>query len=384
MYGTLPYNHTTTQRKEKTMKAGKTLVELATEVERQEKSKQDFVLPTSSMVAIPSPAHKSIVMEIPGQDVFLPTDVAHQQIATHTNIPAAYYNRMLDNDPAIVALNINHWLRQLPERRMVRTIEDTNGVPRMRALLSDRYRRLDNYDLMSAILPSLLELREQGDVRIESADITDKKLYIKVVTPRIQGEIKRGDVVQAGAVISNSEVGQGAISVQLLIFRLVCLNGSIMPDYGTRRNHVGRIITDSAGGDGSGILALLSDETVMADDAAFFLKVRDVVRGTLLDGTMFNAALTKMQEAASAKIEGDPVKSVEVLAKKYALNQTERNGVLRNLIEGSDLSLYGLSNAITREAQDVGSYDRATELEALGGNIITLSRSDWREIATAA
>lgn len=39
---------------------------------------------------------------------------------------------------------------------------------------------------------------------------------------------------------------------------------------------------------------------------------------------------------------------------------------------------------MTRTAQDVESYDRATELETLGGQILTLDRSQWQVLAEAA
>ena len=48
--------------------------------------------------------------------------------------------------------------------------------------------------------------------------------------------------------------------------------------------------------------------------------------------------------------------------------------MLRHLIEGGDLSAYGLVNAVTHFAQDVDDYDRATEFEALGGTHARASR----------
>ena len=41
------------------------------------------------------------------------------------------------------------------------------------------------------------------------------------------------------------------------------------------------------------------------------------------------------------------------------------------------MTLYGLSNAVTRYAQDVASYDRATHLEAMGYDIMTMPRRQW-------
>jgi hypothetical protein len=66
------------------------------------------------------------------------------------------------------------------------------------------------------------------------------------------------------------------------------------------------------------------------------------------------------------------------------LNEAEKAGVLRHLITGGDVSQYGLIQAVTRTSQDVEDYDRATELEALGGQLLAIGQNDWRQIAEAA
>jgi hypothetical protein len=58
--------------------------------------------------------------------------------------------------------------------------------------------------------------------------------------------------------------------------------------------------------------------------------------------------------------------------------------VLRDLIEGGELSGYGLVNAVTHYSQQVEDYDRATELEALGGRLIELPVGEWISLAQAA
>ena len=70
-------------------------------------------------------------------------------------------------------------------------------------------------------------------------------------------------------------------------------------------------------------------------------------------------------------------------AKHFGLNQNESGSVLTHLIQGGDLSAYGLLNAMTRTAQDLESYDRATELEGTASQILTLPSSTWKEIALA-
>jgi hypothetical protein len=178
-------------------------------------------------------------------------------------------------------------------------------------------------------------------------------------------------------VISNSEVGQGTLSVQPLLFRLVCRNGLIASDHSLRKTHVGRAM----GGDES--ILVFKDDTLRADDKAFFLKVRDVVQAAVSE-TSFMQAAQKMQKTLQIPLVGNPVKTVEVLAQRYALNDTERAGVLRHLIADGELSGYGLVNAVTHFSQEVEDYDRATEFEALGGKLIELSAKDWKELAQAA
>jgi hypothetical protein len=51
--------------------------------------------------------------------------------------------------------------------------------------------------------------------------------------------------------------------------------------------------------------------------------------------------------------------------------------VLHHLSRGRDFTRYGLQAAITRASADIAEYERATELERLGGRIILLPPSEW-------
>ena len=270
--------------------------------------------------------------------------------------------------PVLLDRNVNTWLQSDDDRRMIRTLDG-----KVRAVLSDRYRRLDNFDLAESVLPILQQL---PDVRFESVELTDTRMYIKCITPQLKVEMAPGDIVQAGVVISNSEVGQGTLSVQPLLYRLVCRNGLIASDRSLRKTHVGRAL----GSDES--IMVFKDDTLQADDKAFFLKVRDVVQAAVSEATFMQAA-QKMQKTLQIPLVGNPVKTVEVLAQRYTLNDTERAGVLRHLIAEGDLSGYGLVNAVTHFSQEVEDYDRATEFEALGGKLIELPVKEWKELTQA-
>jgi hypothetical protein len=124
---------------------------------------------------------------------------------------------------------------------------------------------------------------------------------------------------------------------------------------------------------------IYSNEALRADDRAFMLKLRDVVR-TAVDEAKFAQVVSRLRASAGVKITGDVPDVVELAAKEYGFTQGEQSGVLRHLIEGHDLSLYGLSNAVTRASQEAENYDRATAMEEAGWQIITMNPQLWRAL----
>ena len=123
------------------MKSGVSLQQMLTEVKRQSESKEDYLI---------APNH--LRMESYGKEMFLHlsddsgteliepmtiTGIAHRQIGTHLRIPAAYYDRMREERPDLLAYNANTWFKQESSQRMLRTLDGS-----ARAYLSNRYRRM--------------------------------------------------------------------------------------------------------------------------------------------------------------------------------------------------------------------------------------------------
>lgn len=348
------------------------LVALATELDRRQNAKRDYIAPTNKL-QITEDA-KSVLMIGQNEQHNQPlTPTAHflKQAQSHFKVPADYADRIRTAHPDLYARTMNTLFEREPARRMIRTL-DGNA----RAFLSDRYRPLDNFDLANAVLPFFAEL---PDARFESIEFTETRFYLKVVLPRIQGEVRKGDVVQAGVVISNSEVGSGALSIQPMTYRLVCLNGMIAADHGQRRYHVGRKADDLAE-----MYEIYSDQTKRLEDAAFFSKVQDTMR-RICSGETLNAIIEKMRAATEQVIAPTAINAVvEEVTERFGYTQRTQQGILGHLIAGGDLSRYGLMNALTRQSQDEEDYELATKLEADGGRIIELAQTDWRKIAEAA
>lgn len=364
------------------MKEGRSLTALAAEIERQAQSKRDMVADTRSIEMssigtldeITSPEFKVPRLAVKnGETHFFDINSnAHRQIAERVGIPGKYYERMLKDQPELLMQNVNTWFRAKPERRLIRLLDGN-----VRAFLSDRYQRIDNWDVAQTVLPVLLGT---PGIEVVSSEITESRLYIKAVTHKVQGEVKSrrvGDIVEAGVMIMNSEVGLGALAIKPFLNFLVCTNGMVRDKDAMRRAHLGRQI------EGDNVVQFLTDETRRAEDHAVLLKVRDVINAAM-DPESFRRALDEIQMTTEQKIEGNPVEAVTELASQFQMSGDESNSILRHLIEGADLSRYGLMNAVTRASADIESYDRATELETMGGAIVDLPKSQWHRIAVAA
>lgn len=364
------------------MKIGRSITDLAAEIERQHATKQDFVAKTSAIGVVVDDGE--LKLDLGQAQPFPVNDLAHAQVAEFAGIPKPYYDRMRKEEPELLRNNVSTWFEKYPAARMVRTLDT-----RTRAFLSDGYRPLENYDLAEAVLPTLLE----NQLEIMSCEITEKRLYIKAVDKRITRDVPSGrkigdgshvffDTCSPAIIISNSEVGFGRLSVESGVFTKVCTNLATIAKGGMKKTHIGgrHMLGDASV---QNIDNLLSSETRKATDKAIWLQVRDVVKGAF-DEAVFTARCAELGTMAEDTIEGDVVKTIELSARKFGLSDLVRGAVQKHMIEGGDLTRYGLFNAITRTAQDVGDYDEASELERLGGKIIELGKREWRELAMAA
>jgi hypothetical protein len=349
------------------MNRGISLTELAGRIEGNRQLKQDYIAPARA-IEVEAQSDGMIAAQVAGQGTFPVLNLAYGQLAEHTGVPKKYADRMRADAPELLAANMNRWLSTDDSKRMVRTLGGD-----MRAFLSNRYQRIENEEIAEVALPILADV---PGLKIVSCEITERRMYIQATTDRVVGEVKVGDPVQAGVTISNSEVGYGAVNVQPLIYRLVCLNG-MTRSLGLRAYHVGRAQDDTD--------ALLRDDTRASEDRTVLLKVRDFVSAAL-DRVRFDADLERMRALTddSLKVTGDPAKAVEVLAAKVGANEGEKGGILRSLIEGGDLSAWGMLNAVTAQAHGARDYDRSVEFQVAGGKLLDLSRKEWSEVLTAA
>jgi len=361
------------------MKEGRTIESLAAELTRIQDSKRDLIVPTAKMQM----EDGNIILE--SGDSFRPSGWAHQQLATYANIPKAYYDRLLADTElkgvGVLSQCVNHGFQTAinqclarktakHDARLLRTMDGS-----IRGFLSDRYRRLDCFDLLETVFPVLVDKQ----FKVVSSQLTERRMYVKALTDKIQGDIKVGHVAQFGVAISSSDVGCGSVRIEPLIYELVCKNGMIM-NTALRKFHIGRSQAEDD------ITELLSDETKDLTDKAFWHQVRDVLVGSMKED-IFEANLNKLREAAKAPIKKFDIPEVVDLSMKEVgiTSESTKNSIVNYLANGASgrgMNKWALANAFTYSAQaEDATYEEATELERAGAKIIELPKHRWEKIA---
>src|SRR5262249_9561636 len=103
------------------MHRGLTLNELATKIEAQRALKADYVFPAASL-QMKVQDDKTPVIDLPDTGDFPVLPFAHGQLSEKLEIPRKYYDRCLTDSPTLLAENVNHWFKQSPKVRMLRTL----------------------------------------------------------------------------------------------------------------------------------------------------------------------------------------------------------------------------------------------------------------------
>jgi len=391
------------------MKNGMSLEALLTEVVRQNTSKKDFTASTKDAVRmVDQEGQLWIVLLKDGSgelERFGITENAHRQIATRLGIPWKYYQRLLNDHRDLVIAQVNALFEREPESRLLRVLDG-----KVRAFLSNRYRRLDNAEVLEQTLPGIIK----GDIATTmlSSNVGENKMHLKVLltddslaidlgdTPhgrstngwdvttedvdeqhRVIAKRDAGrDIVRPGFVLSNSETGHGSLSIKGFLFRSYCLNGCVWgveDAFSFSRNHVGGKLIEGQD------FEVFTDETKKKQDEVIIAEVNDAMQ-TMVNPDRVRAMGERLRAIKNGEQVQDAFAAVDALAKEVDLRESEKESILTNFLKDGDFSQWGMTNAVTELAnEDDVSYERATELETVGAQIIQMNAQRWLKVATA-
>jgi hypothetical protein len=240
--------------------------------------KIDFNVNTGRHLSIETDKNNNPVIHaeidgLPTQHFYI-NDVARDQIFTHADINQNTAQSLLDRAPAEFCNVINKLWHDSPSDRILRSYsaslvknEPTWAEPYkiLRGYVSNKFLRFDHADVLNNIMP----LINDGDYSLTAATLTDRYMRITFRSNTIQGSDNRavGDVMALGFVISNSEVGQGSLSLQELIITLACLNGMMSTNVlsSIRAKHLTSAISCD-GSHGGVIPAYVTEKQIQAKD----------------------------------------------------------------------------------------------------------------------
>jgi len=313
---------------------------------------------------------------------YLPTEVFDAGVSAKLNISRAYIRRLRAEAPDLYDSNVNGWLqghkrvrngtltvtREADARRfMLRLFRGEDGDGVARALLSDRYKSVENLDVLMAALDGITASGVKADV--VGADLSDSRMYVRVAAPEIQllaPELLKNyrspftgargvenPVVFSGFQISNSEVGGGAFSITPRLVIQVCGNGLTIGRDAFRAVHLGGKLEE-------GVIDWSAD-TQKKSLELITAKTRDAVK-TFLDIEYMRKIIAETEAKAGKKID-EPVETIEIVGKKLAYDQETQKGILAHFIDGGDRTAGGLMQAITSYSQLVPDADKAADLE---------------------
>ena len=169
-----------------------------------------------------------------GNEQYHFSEHAFKQLAKVIVAPMSFLEKMKKNreDELIVAA-INACLRSSKTQngllRLVKNNPEADSFD-VRALLPINYNRLDNLYVTLAII-WFLETNKDMNFNLAKIVWEPDFLQVEVVLNDTVTQLTRvGDEVLVGVVIRNSEIDNSAVEIEVLIKRLVCLNGMTAVD----------------------------------------------------------------------------------------------------------------------------------------------------------
>lgn len=332
---------------------------------------------------------------------YRPNEVANEGLAEKLGIPRAYLRRCHTEHVTLYDQNVNGWLERSDAKLLVRLLradnaceaclgtgevpgyvpdaagvapvwdvcpecQGRNGI--VRAVLSDRFRAIDNLDVLLAALNGV---RAAGVERPEiEADLTERRMYVRVTAPEIRANAlqlvkdyrdpitgrdgRNFPLMWAGFVITNSETGDGKFSIIPRVVLQVCTNGQTITADALGKVHVGGRLDEG--------IVKWSDETLAKNLELITSQTKDAV-STFLTPEYVATKVRELTVKAGIEIT-DPVQVIEHVSKRLGFSDEQAKDILGAFIRGGSMTSGGVMHAVTATALHQENGDDAAEMEA--------------------
>lgn len=276
------------------------------------------------------------------------------QLASIAEVPMAYVSTLQSKGEwgsQLLASVLDETMRHHSSRHLIRAVDG-----QARGILSDKYRRLDSRPILEAFVAAC----QSCGAEPFDGHALDTKMSIKAVVPRVYMPVPN-ELMVFGVDFENSDYGNGALSLQVYMERLVCKNGMIRPA-NLRKIHIGGRLSDDVA---------FSQRTHDLDSQATASAIRDVVRN-YLSPEAIERQLATVKAAHDKGI--DPKAAIEGLKAKLtkgevaAVKEAFTSADIVNMPAGQ--SAWRLSNAISWVANKTEDEERRIELQKVAGTLL--------------
>lgn len=263
---------------------------------------------------------------------------AQQLLANRLKIPRAYLSRCPKH---LQSENLNYWLEQ--EAKVRETFFCRFNGDRLRAVFTERYRPLDNMEILAQLIQHGFDPAAQVQYAID-----DKMFLLKIPEYARAFGLNPGygnlDEIVPGVSFANSEIGLLAFSIEAYFYRLVCSNGMIVKTNGkvSRFKHISNRGLEHF------------PETLAG----------------VIDGSIHKQG--QFQISQQTRVD-DPMTSIETFSQRFGLSQTETEIVKQAYNLEPGYTLFSVLNSFTRAAQDTAlDTAQSYRLEKTGGQVLNL------------
>ena len=262
---------------------------------------------------------------------------AQKLISNRLRVPHSYLSRC----PAeLQARNLNYWIEQ--ERSQRETFFCRFDSNRLRAVFTERYRPLDNMEILSQMIENGFDPSAEVQYSID-----DTMFLVKIPeytrTFRVSTGYEHKDDIVPGISFANSEVGILAFSIEAFFYRIICTNGFISQTSSTSRfKHISYRGLEN-----------------------FTDTLAHVIQNSIHNQNQF-------QISQNTHVN-NPIASIEKFSQQFGLSQTETEVVRQSYYKEEGATMFHIINAFTASGKTPGlSTSEVYKYEKAGGLILSM------------
>lgn len=312
-------------------------------------------------------------------------NVGHSSLVQKLPIPAFKrpYDFMHEDNPKLLARVVNNYLNEMNKNLLVRTFrpvdEESGERGILRAVLSDRYEVIDNFDIFMRALKSIRELGLSPNI---NASISERNMWVEFKLPDMgvkaadfvgdyrnphpDGSPNNDDIdgnrfVYPGFLLRNSEVGAGAFEIKPRLVLQICSNGIVRSKDALRKVHLGAEMS-------SGVVDFGEEVRRKAMELAD-AQVKKAVETFASEEYLHDAISDIMGDGADIMLE-HPKEALSNSASALGMTEDEENDLFDFFMRGGSQKRAAVPQAVTAMTQHMEDPDRAYELEGDAWDIL--------------